>query len=316
MTEDREIINRALIIYDEPNWAFDRMADALIKYCKRWEIVKAGIHEGRIHIVTAMKWADVVLWLPDYRVDWLSAGICPKYKTILAIRHDPFIKRKTALFYNNPSKVKSCCSAIAAANVNLGRKIAYTIGGNPSTYCIPGGVDEEFFDFKTDRDYGRYERIGWAGSINNFGSEIRGIDLIREACDRLNLKFVPALREDRWRSMEEMRDYYHNEIDVYVDAHENAGRQNGLLEAAACGMPIIATKAGISDSLIDDGENGIICEHGTVKDLAKALTIMKLVYRDAMAKYMRQKIEKEWTWHHHAGLFEDLFDKVLGANNG
>src|SRR4030043_387575 len=113
-------------------------------------------------------------------------------------------------------------------------------------------------------------RHDFYNNSKNFGAEFRGLNIVKSACEKLNFIFNPAIREEKLRSEDEMVKYYHDEIDIYVDMSIAAGRQNGLLEAGSCGLPIISSRVGIADSLIIDGENGILCDRN-VNELVNAL---------------------------------------------
>ena len=145
------------------------------------------------------------------------------------------------------------------------------------------------------------------GSKDNFGSEMRGLYLIQEACNIVGYNFHPALKENKWRTVEEMVQYYQDEIDIYIDASSEAGRQNGLLEAAACSKIIMATKCvGISNELITHGENGLLIDR-SVDSIIQAFKHPNI---EQFGKRIRKVIEDEWSWTHHATIFSDVFNKL------
>lgn len=62
------------------------------------------------------------------------------------------------------------------------------------------------------------------------------------------------------------------------------GMPVSLMEAAACGVPAVATRVGGVPELIDDGVTGILVDPGNVLELAAAMTRL-LVDRDLAARY-------------------------------
>lgn len=91
--------------------------------------------------------------------------------------------------------------------------------------------------------------------------EQKGLDDFIAPAVRLveGAQLVTAIREEKWRGPEEMRDFYHS-LDVYVCASRSEGAPNPCLEAAACGIPLVTTRVGSMPELIQDGVNGPFVE--------------------------------------------------------
>lgn len=64
---------------------------------------------------------------------------------------------------------------------------------------------------------------------------------------------------------------YLNATDIYIFPSFQEGFPNAVLEAMACGLPVIATKIGGVVDIIKDGENGLLVEPGNKNELANAL---------------------------------------------
>jgi hypothetical protein len=291
------------------------MADKLIKYAKEWHILMTSIvHSGIAGRATNdfaelnFKEIDIILWLPDWRIDLLrDLKNLDSKKLILAIRCNVFKKdERTLKFYSDGNNLRKICAGIACANLSLKQRFKKL---HPNVYYMPGGVDTDIFR-PINRNWHNPPIVGWAGSEKNFGREARGLDLIQSACDSMKLEFKPILREHKWYSESEMVKYYQDEIDIYVDAHDHAGRQNGLLEAGACGKTIVATRAGISEELILSGVNGFLCNR-TVERIKGALFQSITADHDKISRNIREDIERKWSWKMHARYFEEMFNDVI-----
>ena len=94
------------------------------------------------------------------------------------------------------------------------------------------------------RDRARLERLAWSLGIN---TKVR---FMGQRSD--NLQILKA-------------------IDVFVLPSLSEGMGSVLLEAAACGAPIIATRVGGIPEVVSDGENGLLYPPGDSQALAAAL---------------------------------------------
>lgn len=68
----------------------------------------------------------------------------------------------------------------------------------------------------------------------------------------------------------QITDYLHA-TDVFVLPSLQEGMPNSLLEAMACGLPVVATRIGGVVDIVKDGENGILVEAGDSKSLARGI---------------------------------------------
>jgi glycosyltransferase involved in cell wall biosynthesis len=62
--------------------------------------------------------------------------------------------------------------------------------------------------------------------------------------------------------------------DVYVSSSRSEGMSNSILEALAAGLPVVATRAGAEDDIIDDGVTGVLIPSGNPAAIAEALTAL------------------------------------------
>ncbi len=124
----------------------------------------------------------------------------------------------------------------------------------PPSAVLADGVDLDLFrPIRSDRllDTDRTIRVGWAGNSTwGSGTDHKGLETIikpllaRLAGEGLDVRGDFCDRNVAWTPRELMPSYY-NRIDVYVCASLNEGTPNPVLEAMACGLPILSTDVGI-----------------------------------------------------------------------
>ena len=87
-----------------------------------------------------------------------------------------------------------------------------------------------------------------------------------------------------------------------------------VVEAMACGVPVVATRSGGIVEIVKDGETGYLVERGNAAELAGA--IMKLLRDDArrlaMGKAARQRAVEMFTWERVAEELSHVYAGILG----
>jgi glycosyltransferase involved in cell wall biosynthesis len=179
-------------------------------------------------------------------------------------------------------------------------------------FLTPNGVDVEFYKPITEKQSSSTLRVGWAGSLKNQTPAHRGYyDLIVPAVSSVEgVELVTAIREEKWRGPEEMRDFYRS-LDLYLCASRKEGTPNPCMEAAACGVPLLTTRVGAMPELVRHGLNGFFIEHD-VEDIASKLR--RLRDRPDLRNLMAQQIRKDipaWDWSIRAEPYRQMFEQTL-----
>ena len=85
---------------------------------------------------------------------------------------------------------------------------------------------------------------------------------------------------------------------VFVNPSRHEGMPNAVLEAMACGLPIIATRIAGNEDLVRGGKNGFLVEAEGVKGLQKALRTLindrELCHK--MGSASRKLVEEQFSW--------------------
>jgi glycosyltransferase involved in cell wall biosynthesis len=188
--------------------------------------------------------------------------------------------------------------AVTANSQDLARK-ARSLGGGRVVRVIPNGVDAELFcpgptDMALRASLGIPE-----GPVIGFVGEARakkGLAHLLVAFESLSartpatLLFIGGVRKDDRPTLDVFRARhpdlpvivvedmppaelppYYRAIDVVVMPSLRDGLPNALLEAMACGRPVVATNAGGMPDVIENGENGTMVEVGDVDGLAAGI---------------------------------------------
>lgn len=163
-------------------------------------------------------------------------------------------------------------------------------------YVIVGeGDDLDYLD-RLARECGARENVIFAGRVSD-----EELPLLYNVCDA----FIMCSREDRTRR------------GILAEGFGLA-----LLEASACGKPVIAGKSGGVPDAVQDGITGLLVN--PVDSEAVAAAIIKLLREPGVAKTMgedgRKWVETEMNWTRSADEFEQamkkFFPQVLSGSNG
>jgi glycosyltransferase involved in cell wall biosynthesis len=289
---------KVLVVTDHDKWAFARIFKGLYKYITKYDIFQYNLFSGK---TINFHEYDAIIWLCDYVPQKLTEKNIDPNKVIFCIR-----SMVTHPFFSDTNCFKNLAKVLLVCNKFLQEQF---VNHNIKTLLAPGGVDIDIFRFEK-KSIHRPILLGWSGSRDNFGREYRGIDFIEEYCEKdRSVTFNPAYREDKWRDNDEMVKYYHS-IDIYMDLSQGAGRQNGLLEASACGVPIISTPVGIAPMLINPGINGYIVDRKEIeiKDAILSISSNYDSFQEKASTYVR---EYGWSWKDQAKLFEKAMDYII-----
>jgi len=104
--------------------------------------------------------------------------------------------------------------------------------------------------------------------------------------------------------------------DVLVLPSYSEGRPNVVLEAQACGTPVVATRVGGTAELVVEGETALLVESGDSAQLRAALELLRddALRCGDMGRRARAHVEASGlTWEASANQLEELYRSVLRA---
>ena len=302
---------RILVIVDAPNWAHDRKTDAVAEHLGgAYEIRKRYQSEVTADDILNADAVLVYYWLQIERLKMpkvfkeicgrLMIGVCSHFEI-----EDEWEKPGLAMLSRLPR-------AVFANNSMLVDELRERL--RTPVYYTPNGVDTRFFRPAAAREEGpRPLRVGWSGSLGHLPAAHRGVhEYIVPAAKAAGAQLCLAVREEKWRTRDEMREFYHS-IDVYVCASRSEGTPNPALEALACGVPVVTTRVGNMPELIRDGENGFLVDRD-VHAMAARLRVLRdnAALRRGMGIAARSAVEA-WDWRLLAANYDAMFREVLAG---
>lgn len=204
---------------------------------------------------------------------------------------------------------------------------------NSKIHVIPNGVDfEDILNIQPHKSI-KYPSILYVGGL----TKIKGIDILLNAVPVI-IKKIPNLciyiagsgpEEDNLKKLvkelsieknvkflgfisEEEKFSYYKSVDVCVFPSKYEPFGIVLLEAMACGKPVVASNIDGIPFVVEDGKTGLLFECGNVEDLAeKVITLLEnKELREKMGKEGRERA-KEFTWDKIAEQTVDLYREML-----
>lgn len=93
------------------------------------------------------------------------------------------------------------------------------------------------------------------------------------------------------------------------------GMPNAILEAMACGLPCVATRASGTEDIITHGVNGLLVEPEDYQGLAQALLVLLRdpALSSAYGKAARERIEQDYALEHITGIYLELYKRMAGV---
>jgi glycosyltransferase involved in cell wall biosynthesis len=194
-------------------------------------------------------------------------------------------------------KVAEGCVRMSVVSQRLAEALAPFLGPLPLTPC---GVDTQAFapGGATDARGGRPFSFCAVGRLYDDGGDddIKGwrkvLWPLREAVPELGAQYLVVDRA-AVRPHREMPGFY-QQADCYVCASASEGNPLPLLEAAACGLPLLSTDVGVAPELVDAGAGRLLPRRATdfalaLRELAAERAVGAEMGRRARAHMLRRR---------------------------
>jgi glycosyltransferase involved in cell wall biosynthesis len=114
---------------------------------------------------------------------------------------------------------------------------------------------------------------------------------------------------------DESLSYYLNSLDIFVQPSLVEGMPQGVLEAMACGKPIVATDVGGVSEIVDNGVNGYLIDPGSPEQLCNA--VVKLVedanMRRIFGENSQKIVEEKFDWGVLCVKYYNLYTSIISS---
>jgi glycosyltransferase involved in cell wall biosynthesis len=223
-------------------------------------------------------------------------------------------------------------SIAIVANSNGLQKMAETADPFP-VEVIPNGVDTDFFipaQSKPARNesvlrilfVGRFQRqknipflLGQVAQLSpkTFELHLVGDGPEKQVLEELTrkLRIASAVTWYGWLRAAELLHVYQS-LDCLVNPSLYEGMSNVVLEAMACGLPVIASRVPGNEELVLDGETGFLFHLGKPATLLSALAQLRDPnLRRRMGISARNRAMNFYSWNNAARQYADLFSTAL-----
>jgi glycosyltransferase involved in cell wall biosynthesis len=288
---------KIVIVIDEWGWAFEFFARGWKKYSKH--DIDIQRYNGLTHCHVSS--SDIVFAMSNIVRCRISKTSVPPEKLIVGIRSQ----------YTHEMPVNMPCIAFVA-NCKAAYDKAIDSGIDESKmHYIKAAIDGEIFSYQ---DVSHNKTVGWAG---NPAQKVKRTDLlsgiakeyggVKMKSDHGPGKFVPG--KDRMEQVEWLRT-----LGCYVQTSSNEGLSQALMEAFACGIPVVATPAGDTGILVPEewhipisGSECIIEANRKIETLFNDTDFAREV-----GLSNRKKFEDEgWCWSKRVKEYDEFVEKFV-----
>src|SRR3954471_10274504 len=200
----------------------------------------------------------------------------------------------------------------------------------PPDAVIEDGVDLDMFGpVNLDRlaEVDREIVIGWGGESrwnrdDGEAIDYKGLDtIVKPAVESLRARGLPVVgayrdRAEAWWPYEEVPAYFAG-LDVYLCSSLIEGTATPVLEAMACGLPVVSTDVGIVPQLFGPLQRGFLVEERSPEAFAAAIERLAgdPELRGALSRENLQRI-RAWTWEATADRWRAFFSQILAHGCG
>lgn len=228
------------------------------------------------------------------------------------------------VFENNQDKIhflkEKICSherstVVAGAGINL-EKFRYTKETSPGTKPV-----KLLFAARLLKGKGLKDLIESVSLIN---ANKKKIDLyVAGITDTDSSDTIPLSQIERWHidgkinylgQVKDMPELISSCHVIALPTKYGEGLPRILLEANACGRPVVTTDIAGCNDFVEDGINGFLVNPGNIKELSEAIEkLLDPIKRETMGLAGREKVKKSYSREHVIEQYQVVYKKILSA---
>ncbi|MGA9351514.1 MAG: TIGR03087 family PEP-CTERM/XrtA system glycosyltransferase [Anaerolineae bacterium] len=199
-----------------------------------------------------------------------------------------------------------------------------TIGASESMHVIPNGVDIKDFPYNEDERENNVivftGRIGYfpnADAAIYFATQVFPLVLRQEPGTRfLIVGADPPRRVRRLAQLPgitvtgyvpRIQDYLTRATVAVAPLQTGSGIQNKVLEAMACGTPVVATPSALGGIEAEDGKHLLVAEDAEALAEQVVRMFRDQALRRHLARNAHRLIEEKYTWERSVAMLEEVY---------
>lgn len=333
------------LIIDTDNWAFGNIARQLQNHLShRFEfiVIPMDIIDNIDQVFVLARDCEVVHFFWREHLTLIGTPYFKSYAENLGMSYESFHERFIAskqlstsiydhlLLQPEDLSARTHIFSELLAGYTVGSEklqaIYSQVPGYPApTALIEDGVDlHKFKPLNLERlqEVGRRALvIGWVGNSKWAGEleDFKGVhSILKPAIERLQSEGIAvtslfADRQERFIPHDQMPEYY-SKIDLYVCTSKIEGTPNPVLEAMACGVPVVSTDVGIVPQAFGELQKKFILPERSVEALMDSVRAI-VQEPELLTRLSQENMEriKAWDWSSKAEKFGAYFDQLIAA---
>jgi L-malate glycosyltransferase len=233
---------------------------------------------------------------------------------------------------------------VLAVGEELAERISAEVGFPRSrVHVIPNGVDTQRFRPTLNGKVSQRERFGLPSTKLLLGMVARLVSVknhlgVLHSLAQLRSQGIDAhlvmagegpLQEFLYQTAQNMHlgNYVHflgtvmnieevyQAIDIFILNSKSEGMSNTILEAMACGLPVVATDVGANPQLVCDNQSGLLVKSEDIDSLCQALCklINDTQLRNQMGKKGRCLVETNFSMKRMVDNYTDFYTELLNV---
>jgi len=189
---------------------------------------------------------------------------------------------------------------------------------------IPNGVDEVRFTPDTGRKRGKIFKVLFSGNMTCRKGAHWLPAIAGHLPDDIQIYCATGLRSELPKVMQHPKIRYVNKVpyedmpavyqgmDALLMPTTREGLSLAVLEAMACGLPVVASNCSSLPEQVIDQHGGHLCKTGIVRDYADAIISLSnnRVESQAMGQFNRERIESAFRQKDMINAYRQLFDEL------
>jgi glycosyltransferase involved in cell wall biosynthesis len=298
-----------------------------------WPRLRRLVRERRIEIVHAHDYKTDLLAFALARVE----GIIP-VATAHGWSGDSWRERR--VYYPADRRVLAAYPRVIAVSTTVRDRLILAGVAASRIVVVPNGIDHQAFRPRPElreavrRELGLEPQVVALGAVGrletekNFPLLLRAFRKLLTGCREARLVIAGEGRlraplermaadlglETRCRFVGHVEDVarFHQALDLFVQSSDTEGTPNAVLEAMACGTPVVATDAGGTSEVARHGREALIVPVGDEQALVAALqtVLVDNGRREVRAAAARRRVETELSFSARLDRLARIYDEL------